>query len=73
MMSKNFSKKKFSPLRGRHRREEILKVSRILYARLTVGRGVRQWQRAFQRDGRHCPRVKPGPRFSSRRDQYMYV
>lgn len=40
------------------RRREKTKVSHTLHARLTVSRGVRQWQRAFQRDGRHCPRVK---------------
>lgn len=39
-------------------------MSRTLHARLTVGRGVRQWQRAFQRDGRHCPRVKPARGFA---------
>lgn len=53
------------PLRMQRRqegRDSRPKVSRMLHARLTVGRGVRQWQRAFQRDGRHCPRVKPAPR-----------
>jgi len=35
-------------------------VAHVLHARSSARRRrVRQWQRAFQRDRRHCPRVKP--------------